>query len=290
MKGNASSVVVLGAARSGTKFVRGVLAAPPGFFATPFDSNHVWRIGNASAPDDVLDPASISDRTARTIKDALWNLAAPKGAPAGSVLVEKTVSNALRPDFVERILPGARYVLLLRDGRDAVESTYRMWQMPPDAGDLKRKLASLPLRAFPYAAWYGINMVAGKLRGRGVGVWGVRYRGIQSDLERLSVPEVCAHQWRTCVESSLAFAQRVDTSRIFQLKYEDIILDPSALARLGDFLELSLESRESMQQELRRTLRAPERSRWTETFDAATRREILSVISSLQVRLGYSAA
>src|SRR5699024_6004984 len=113
---------------------RGVLAAPDNFYATPFDSNHVWRIGNANAPDDLLVPSSVEDSTARVIQDALWKLAAPQGGAENSVLVEKTVSNTLRPDFVERVLPGARYILLIRDGRDVVESSYRMWNAPPDTG------------------------------------------------------------------------------------------------------------------------------------------------------------
>jgi hypothetical protein len=283
----APPIVVLGAARSGTKFLRGVLAAAEGHFATPFDSNHVWRIGNAGAPDDELDPASISDRTARMIRDALRKLAAPDGMPAGGVLVEKTVSNSLRADFVARVLPDARYILLIRDGRDVVESTYRMWLAPPDAGGLKKKLASLPVSAFPYAAWYGVNMAMGKLRGRGVGVWGVRYRGIARDLERLSVPEVCAHQWRTCVESSLRAASEMDPSRLIQLRYEDLVADEAALDPVAEFLQVGLQGRDRLRAELRRTIRAPERSRWTETFDEATRCKVLGVISTLQTQLGY---
>lgn len=284
----APPIVILGAARSGTKFLRGVLAAPQGHCATPFDSNHVWRIGNAGAADDELDPDSISDRTARMIRNALWKLAAPSGVPEGGTLVEKTVSNSLRPDFVARVLPDARYILLIRDGRDVVESTYRMWLTPPDAGGLKKKLASLPISAFPYAAWYGLNMVMGKLRGRGVGVWGVRYRGIAQDLERLSVPEVCAHQWRTCIESSLDFAQKMDSSRFIQLRYEDLIGDEAALDPVAEFLQVGSQGRDRLRNELRRTIRAPERSRWTETFDEATREKVLGIISTQQARLGYS--
>ncbi|MBS0212190.1 MAG: sulfotransferase [Proteobacteria bacterium] len=282
-----SPIVILGAARSGTKFLRGVLAAAPGHVATPFDSNHVWRIGNAGAADDELDPASISDRTARVIRDALWKLAVPGGVHDGGTLVEKTVSNSLRPDFVERVLPEARYILLIRDGRDVIESTFRMWQAPPDAAGLRQKLASLPVSAIPYAAWYGVNMVMGKLRGRGVGVWGVRYRGIAQDLERLSVPEVCAHQWRTCVESSLRVAQKMDSSRFIQLRYEDLIADEAALDPVAEFLQVTSHGRDCLRSALRRTIRAPERSRWTETFDEAARVKVLAAISTLQTRLGY---
>lgn len=283
-------IVILGAARSGTKFLRGVLASARGHVATPFDSNHIWRIGNASTADDELDPASISDRTARTIRDGLWKVATHDGATRGGVLVEKTVSNSLRPAFVDRVLPGARYVLLIRDGRDVVESTYRMWLEPPDTGGLKRKLVSLPLRAAPYAAWYGLNMAMGKLRGRGVGVWGVRYRGIAADLERLSVPEVCARQWQACVESSLAFAREMPASRFIQVRYEDLVADPSALDPVADFLQLGPAGRERLREELRRTIRAPERSRWTETFDESTREKVLGIIAPLQHQLGYPVA
>lgn len=289
VQGAKGPIVILGAARSGTKFLRGVLAAAPGYCATPFDSNHVWRIGNAGAADDQLDPASISDRTARTIRDALWKLATPGGATTCGTLIEKTVSNSLRPEFVERVLPGARYILLVRDGRDVAESTYRMWLEPPDGGGLRKKLASLPLQAIPYAAWYGVNLAMGKLRGRGVGVWGVRYRGIAEDLERLSVPEVCAHQWRTCLEESLDFAGRTDPARVIQLRYEDLVADEAALDPVADFLHLGRDGRDSLRKELRRTIRPPERSRWTRTFDEATREKLLAIVSPLQARLGYPA-
>ena len=169
--GTPTPVFILGAARSGTKFIRDVLAAPNHVCQTPFDSNHVWRIGNARAPDDLLLPEGLSSRTAAVIRRALWKLAAPgQTSNADQILLEKTVSNALRPDFVERVFPDARYIVLIRDGRDAIESTYRMWQAPPDSGGLKRKLASLPIQATPYALWYGLNLIGGKLRGRGVGM------------------------------------------------------------------------------------------------------------------------
>lgn len=282
-------VVILGAARSGTKFLRSVLASLPRHFATPFDSNHIWRIGNAYAADDELEPASISDRTALMIRDALWKAAAPGGAPDDGTLIEKTVSNALRPAFVERVFPGARYVVLLRDGRDVVESTYRMWMEPPDSVAMRRKLASLPLRALPYAAWYGVNMAAGRVRGRGVGIWGVRYRGIGSDIRQLSVPEVCAHQWRTCVESSLAFSAGLESSRVAHVRYEDLVGQPGALEPVADLLQLDKREREILEDELHRTSRPPERSRWSETFDEMAREKILRIISPLQARLDYPA-
>jgi hypothetical protein len=285
-----TSVVLLGAARSGTKFLRSVIAAPESFCATPFDSNHIWRVGNSRAAHDELDPASISESEARCIREALWKLACPSaGDRVRKVLVEKTVSNALRPAFVERVLPGSRYVVLLRDGRDVVESTYRMWMSPPDGPGLRQKLASLPMRALPYAAWYAANMAAGKLRGRGVGIWGVRYRGIQQDLQRLTVPEVCAHQWVRCVTRSLEFASALASNRCATVRYESLAAAPAALTPLCEILGLDAPARARMAASLGATMRQ-QASRWETTFDPPTRERILSIIAPLQARLGYPAA
>ncbi|MES0872505.1 sulfotransferase family protein [Sinimarinibacterium thermocellulolyticum] len=290
MRADDTAVVLLGAARSGTKFLRSVIAAPDGFCATPFDCNHIWRLGNARAVHDELDPQSISERDARDIRAALWKLACPSPSErVGKVLVEKTVSNALRPVFVERVLPGARYVVLLRDGRDVVESTFRMWMSPPDGPGLRRKLAALPARALPYALWYGANMVAGRLRGRSVGIWGVRYRGIQRDLQNLTLPEVCAYQWRHCVQRSLEFASGLPPDRCVIVRYESLIADPNALTPVCRMLNLDASASARVHHALSSGIqRQP--SRWDTTFDASTRERILDIIGRLQAQLGYPVA
>ena len=99
------AVIVIGAARSGTKFLRDILAAGKGVAAVPYDVNYVWRFGAESVPDDCLDPAQVTDKQRRFIRRTLPALAHMK---QGEVLVEKTVSNALRVAYVEAVLPQAR--------------------------------------------------------------------------------------------------------------------------------------------------------------------------------------
>ena len=57
-------VFIIGAARSGTKFLRDLGAASPHVDVIPFDINFLWRLGNESAPDcelkvDDLDSAKV---------------------------------------------------------------------------------------------------------------------------------------------------------------------------------------------------------------------------------------
>jgi hypothetical protein len=47
-------VFVIGAARSGTKFLRDVIGASPYAAVVPYDVNYVWRGGNEGFPDDAL--------------------------------------------------------------------------------------------------------------------------------------------------------------------------------------------------------------------------------------------
>jgi hypothetical protein len=141
----------------------------------------------------------------------------------------------------------------------------------------------------PYAVWYAANMAAGKLRGRGVGIWGVRYRGIQQDLQRLTVPEVCAHQWVHCVTRSLEFASSASSNRCVTVRYESLAADPAALTPLCGMLGLDEPARARMAASLGATMRS-QASRWETTFDAPTREKILSIIAPLQARLGYPVA
>lgn len=145
------AVIVIGAARSGTKFLRDILAAGAGVAVVPYDVNYVWRIGVGSAPDDCLEPAQLTDRQRRFIRSTLPALAHMK---PGEILLEKTVSNTLRVAFVEAVLPQARYVHLIRDGRDVTESAMRLWQAPPSWGSLIDKFRNMPLANFGYAAQF----------------------------------------------------------------------------------------------------------------------------------------
>jgi hypothetical protein len=140
------TVVIIGAARSGTKFLRDTLAAGTGVAAVPYDMNYVWRHGNERHPDDALPSSACGPAQQRYILERLRRYAVRhSGLDDPSVLIEKTVSNGLRIPFVAAAVPDARFIHLVRDGRDVVESAERMWQAPADWKYLLRKLGYYPL-------------------------------------------------------------------------------------------------------------------------------------------------
>jgi hypothetical protein len=232
-------IFLIGAARSGTKFLRDVLAASDDVRQVPYDINYVWRYRNENAPSDVLDPATLTQRQRRFIQGEIRRQAR---ARPGDRIIEKTVSNTLRVPFVDAVFPEAHYIHLLRDGRDVSESAMQQWRKPPSWGALWDKLRRMSPRNMGYVVWFGRNLLSGLVSGRGGGaVWGPRYPGIDRDVHDKTLAEICALQWKTSVESAtrdLAALPEAQ-SRVHRIRYEDLIADETCLAKLVDALNLS---------------------------------------------------
>ena len=95
-------VFLIGAARSGTKILRDVLAAAAGVGKVPYDVNFVWTHGH-SLPHDVLPPEVISERQRRFVTGYLDRYA---DGPS-PVVIEKTVGNSLRVPYLHAMFPDA---------------------------------------------------------------------------------------------------------------------------------------------------------------------------------------
>ena len=232
-------VIIIGAARSGTKMLRDILAASPAIAVVPYDINFVWRIGNQDAQDDVLDETACDANAQLRLRRAVYRAA---GLRPGSdrILLEKTVSSALRIPFVRQVFPEARFIHLIRDGRDVVESSMRMWRAPLDHRYLLRKLKYVPWSNFGYIGWFVRNrlrrLASRPGRGQEVNaIWGPLYSGIEGDLASLPLARVCARQWRRCVESATRDLGGLASGEVLEVRYEDLVRHENVIARVAEF-------------------------------------------------------
>jgi len=156
-------LVVIGAARSGTNLLRELVCQAPGFATWPCDEiNLLWRHGNARHPDDELAPTLATPAVARYMRRRFSDIARRSHA---AIVVEKTCANSLRVGFVDRILPDARYLFILRDGRDAAASAMHRFKSALDPAYTLKKLRYLPLPDLPlYAAQFAHNRITRVLR------------------------------------------------------------------------------------------------------------------------------
>lgn len=218
-------VILIGAARSGTKMLRDVIAAHPQFDRVPYDVNYIWRIGSEALAHDELPPSTLTPALRGKIVTGFTPFSTGK-----PLLIEKTVSNTLRVLFIEAVFPNALYVHLTRDGIDVIESVQREWVKPPDWGYIFAKARTFPLRKAPgYAVSYAVTTITRTLGGKAqakASTWGPRYLGIDEDMARMSVLEVCAHQWVHSVEAAAHDLAAVPSGRVLPVRYEDFVRDP----------------------------------------------------------------
>ena len=285
-------VLIIGAARSGTKFLRDTLAAHPSVFAVPYDVNFIWRLGNEGNGDDELVPEQCDASTAAAIRRSIIRAS---GIPVGQggIVLEKTVSNALRIPYVDRVFPEARYIHLLRDGRDVVESAARMWRAPADPAYLWRKLKVFPLQSYRYALWFAaprLRAAAGRLLGGGRGarpIWGPRYRGIERDAAAHDVLTVAARQWLASVRSARASFAAMAPERVHQVRYEALVRDEHALKEVCRFLGLADD--EPVMRRYRAEVRRDVVAGWRR-LDDRQQRELMGMLGPTLELLGYPGA
>jgi hypothetical protein len=279
-------VIIIGAPRSGTNMLRDVLCALPGFGTWPCDEiNYIWRHGNAGFPTDEFAPLQATPRVRQYIARRFDRLAASRGA---THVVEKTCANSLRVAFVDRVVPQAKYVLLVRDGRDAIASALRRWSAPLDLAYVAQKarfvpLADLPYYAFRYAANRNYRLWSGEKR---LATWGPRFSGMREMLAERTLAEVCAQQWRRCVEVASRDLTAIGGDRVIGLRYEDFVARPDdELQRLLDFLGAGATPFE--RGTAVRDVSSKNRGKWRSALDVETLDRVAPIIDGTLAKFAY---
>lgn len=189
---------LMGCARSGTSILGEALAEHPRI-AYLFEASAIWNDLVPDRPDHRLTAADASPEVARAIYRALADAA---GAPR-DVLLEKNPKHVIRIPFLDALFPHAKFVHIIRDGRDTAASLM-FRNRGPRWGHLE-----IPGWRDLLAAYPEKNHIR------------------------------CAHQWREAVSIARADARSLDPGRYREVRYEDLIADPrGTIARLIEFLEL----------------------------------------------------
>lgn len=266
--------------------LRDVLTSLPEFTTWPCDEiNYIWRHGNVRYPSDEFPPELARPSVRSYIRSAFQQIS--EGSPQETV-VEKTCANSLRVAFVNRVLPEARFVEIVRDGRDVVVSAEARWTAAVDIPYLAKKARFIPMLDLPY---YGMRYTWNRIyrlfsRQKRLAFWGPRFDGLDDALERYSLEEVCALQWRRCVERSGEDLQQIDPARVYRLRYEDFVADPEAeLRRLLEFA--SVEFNHDLQSVVA-GISARSVGQWRAKLDPATRRSVERLIGDTLEQHGYA--
>lgn len=232
-------IIVLGAPRSGTTLLSHLLKEHPAVYLAN-EPRIMWKYGN-DAKSDCLQAA---DARPDVVKYIRGTLAGHLRSGGRTRLVEKTPSNSLRLEFVERVLPDAIYLHIMRDGIESVLSIRKYSQQHATgiAGNTRkvlwRRLREMQWRQFPHYAGEFARRVGGKFSSgdKPRAVWGPRIPGIAEMVRDLDPLQVAAWQWRMCVEHTSRVGRTLPPDRYTEIRLEEF--DEQELGRLMKFCDL----------------------------------------------------
>ena len=235
-------IIIIGAPRSGTNMLRDLLVKLDSFETWPCDEiNYIWRYGNKSYPSDEFVPSMATSEVKSFIRKKFDDLADKTHA---SYIVEKTCANSLRVDFVEEVIPDAKYIFIVRDGRDVIASAMHRWKAKLDIPYLLKKVRYVPFRDLPY---YGLRYLKNRLEKivsneKRLSLWGPQLNELGQLLKSYTLEQVCAIQWKRCIENAESGFNNIDNDRLIRVKYEKFVSDPiTEFKRICDFLDIDIE-------------------------------------------------
>lgn len=232
-------IIILGSPRSGTTILGNLLAQHPELHYEE-EPRLTWRYGN-DGKSDCLTVNDLDSDKKRLIRNAFEQRVVSSGKLR---LLEKTPSNALRPEFVEAVFPEAKLIYISRDPVECILSIRDLWTRKAhglrniDKSNYLRRLKEVRPSQIPYYSMEFLKrcLPSGLRGGSTVNLWGPRFPGMQAMFKELGVLPVCCLQWRFCVEACENF-DRMHPGRMHYLRLED--LNEATLRNLFKYCELS---------------------------------------------------
>jgi hypothetical protein len=196
-------VFVVGAPRSGTTFLGSCIGALP-----EVSYHFEPRVTKAAAR--MVYEGTWSERSAARVFRASYGLLQVAAAEGGRRFVEKNPENCFVVPFLLRTFPDARFVQIIRDGRDVAVSH-----------------AEKP--------WLAASAAGGGGRGRGGQAWGpwARWwveRERVAEFQAASDLTRTAWAWRRFTEAARTSLAELPADRVLTVRYEDVVQDPEKAA------------------------------------------------------------
>ncbi len=301
-------IVVVGAPRSGTTLIAESILGQHPEIVYWNEPSYIWTHRNAYRQSDVLKREDAKPEIVGFIRGRFSEYLARH---KGQRFMEKTPANSIRMPFVLDVLPDAKVVHVIRDGRDVALSASkeweggagealdsrekrratwpkRVWTMMKDELDLSNRVQSLR-DVFELPAYLGRfwDFLRRQSTGASKIPWGPRFPGLKSIRKQYSLLETCALQWDLCIRHARNGCRRLPSSQYHEVRYEHLIDTPEKkVVEIIDFL--GIDATPSLIDNLVSVVAARKLPEWRGTLSTRTLRSIEDLVASTLLEFDYS--
>jgi hypothetical protein len=265
--------------------MRDALSTHPDLCTCKYEMNYLWRYGNSNHKDDVLTPDLITDGIRSYIHKKFAKILE---AGEGNRLVEKTVANTLRLEYVKTIFPDCQFIHVIRDGRAVSASAMKRWQSTDGMSYLTGKMTSVPIRDLPiYGLRYARNRLSRTLkRSTSRTSWGAIIPNLREIARNHTLIEVCGIQWRECVVACRRAGRQMPENQYIEIHYENVCQRPREVSgMLADYLGLSPSA--ELDQWINENIDPGRNGKWRNDLPEKDLSKLMPQICDLMNELGY---
>ncbi|MDY6904772.1 MAG: sulfotransferase [Thermodesulfobacteriota bacterium] len=298
---------IVGSPRSGTTILGKILDGHDNI-AQWYEPYFIWDKKFRNARDDVRSAMDCTPAISRYIYNKFRKYKKRRGC---RVVIDKSPRNSLKIPFIRHIFPNAKFVHIIRDGRDATLSIHKEWQrrMSIVEGQGREKkfnyreafktitkwLERQPfiddkMRALYFETRGNIfnkTRHLNRLRWNGEVGWGPQFADWKDAKQRYTLLQFNAMQWERCVSSILQHWDDIPEANRLQFRYEDMLTQPERIfVDLMNFLDVSVD--EAFFQFLP-TLKVNNFNKWQTAFAPPEIEEIKPILTPMLQQLGYLA-
>ena len=223
-----------------------------------------------------------------------------------NLIVDKSPRSSLKIPFLVNVFPEAKFVHILRDGRDTTLSLYREWikrreivhhpslfkRVTKKMATLNKMLSKQPflkhrIQALNYELGGFLNVKQSthlnRTRWGGKIGFGPRFDNWQKEFDDKDFISFNAKQWRACVQHIHRDQSCIPTENYLEVRYEDFCQNPLVIIeQITDFLEVEfgqLELSNIMSQNF---------GKWASVLSEEQLRKIGPVLGDELIKLGYA--
>lgn len=237
-------VIIISVFRSGSNLVKDLVCKLPGFGTWPAENiNFIWRHGNAYRDNDEFDASDANEAVVKYIRNKFIQLSVDLG---GKTIIEKTESNTLRISFVDKIFPKAKYIFVMRDGRDAIASMLKRRHQSFNLTFLLKKAWHVPLSDIPivFIKYLGNVLRRYVFKNNVVYQLGPVFKGMDDVCCNHTEEEVVAIQWSKCIGKAYDDVHNIEPSRVHYIKYEELVNNSNTeIINLINFLKIDISAK-----------------------------------------------